>query len=411
LALKRAAMKIEYLRDGMHLRDLEAGNPGVRELLPPQAIRTGGRVRFVGMVRASGGESYMFLPKGGWRGEAEDAHKVAITTMAALSLYLQTMRREAKSPQNVGCDVLELAAELIDDFLQNGVIDQREAQASREVGKPDWAATFARDTPFHDCEGRTSFTSIRTQIVKSRVTSEISELHSAIMDEVICEHGWWLGVGPAVLDQFYHNCVPPREEALTVVAKARATSWSARAKRTMDLLEAYVLLGTGQADGVHATGVSDFSAVWEWMLAKVLIGNDRGWSKCLPRMAIRKRDGTVETVGDLRPDIVLREGPHLKIVDAKYYVASGASDMPGSADIRKQNDYLAALESIVDDGMTFSNHFAFPSEQTGEGGIAEIFQATASGAILAGSKPIICDYISISEVMNAVVQGRKMRYP
>lgn len=403
-------MPIKYLRDGAHLRELERSFPGLKELLPTQAIRTGGHVRFVGMVSAPEGGNFMFLPKGGWRNDPEEAHQVAAATMGAINSYLQCMRREARSPENVGCEVLELAAELADDFLQNGIIDQREAQASREVGRPDWAATIARDTPFQDCKGRTSFTSIRTQIVKSNTTSEISNLHSAIMDEVIREHGWWLGVSPAVLDATRRN-ESTRQETLATIVRARASSWSANAKRTMDLLEAYLQLGSGHVDGIHAMGISDFSAVWEWMLAKVLVGNDRSWARCLPRIAIRKRDGTVEAVGDLRPDIVLRDGDHLKLVDAKYYLASGANDIPGSVDIRKQHNYMRALESVVDKGTTISNHFAFPSEATGKGEIGEIFHATKDGGVSECSKPILCDYISIADVMHAVGQGRKIMYP
>ena len=404
-------MTTEFLRDGMTIAEIDRIDSEIRPLLPQGSTKAGMKVRFVGVLATPGGRNYAFLPKGGSRNCPAAALDVARMSMWVTVAYLRFNRRCGRMPAGAGKETLELAAEIADDFLENGLLGVRDTRHGRHRGKPDWAATLAKDTPHIDRKGRPAFATIRTRSSYDDDEVDVSEIHASVIRDVLRTHAWWLGVSMSVIPGGPDGG-RSLAEAFDIVESARARSWSSEERRTMDLVEDYLRGGTsGSPNGGHCVGIVDFSAVWEWMLAKVLRNNESSWSKRLPRIAYSTRDGHVVEAGGMRPDIILKNGDELKLVDAKYYAASGADDMPGRNDIRKQHDYMHGLKEIAGKDFRLSNHFAFPSVRDGDGEIREIFHRSADGTVSDCSAPIQCAYVSVEAVMRAVMAGRKIDFP
>lgn len=395
----------KFLRDGMRLAEIAEIDPDICTLLPRVATRTGERVRFVGVVQTGRAARYMFLPKGGWRADSDEAMKIGRLAMEATLRFLRSNKREGRRPEADGNAILELVNEIADDFLDHGIVDRREIVRGIDDGKPDWAATIAKNAPHIDSNGQLVFTTTRTRRLYDNSGSDLSDLHAFILGEIQSRHGWWLGMTPAMIPET-ETSFSDIHGSLCIVREVLAQSCSARTKRTAALLEAYILGGANTADGAYATGVSDFSAVWEWALGRIVRGQETcSWTKRFPRLFCETSEGRINIHGDIRPDIIVREGTHLRVVDAKYYEATGTHDIPGRDDIRKQQEYLRTLESVAGEGFTLSNHFVFPSEKTGEGWMSRIVeQPDYAGRATA----IDCSYLSVEEVLKAAVTGRSV---
>jgi hypothetical protein len=400
--------------DRMPVNRLWQENPETLTLLEERGIgKTGDRktVHFCGLADAGTEGAVFFLPRHA-QGSPGEMLKTAGLTMRVLARY----GREVESRKGiVGSpgDNAALAALIYDlarDFRDNGIYSERERYGARNSGKADWKRTISRETPFLTSSGTPVYPDTRTTRSLASHETLLAQIQAAVLSEIVEKHSWWLS-GIASRAGELRSFRPPPLPRFLWPGKLRLLLPLLYARRPVFLANAmisYLEKTAGNAGGKFVCGVEDFSSVWEHMLRKVLPGVEEGWNARLPKPGyVRADSGNVEMQQGMKTDIVVRDGTHLTVVDAKYYGATGKGRVPGWPDIVKQLFYEMALKTVVSNDETVSNCFAFPS---GGGSIqayerVHIYNPDQTNTDTGAFPEIDCRYFDILHVMGKYLNG------
>lgn len=399
--------------DRIPVNQLRQENPETLHLLEERGIGKIGRretVHFCGLADAGAEGAVFFLPRHA-QGNPGEMLKTASLTMRVLARYgreVESRKGIAGSPGD-NAALAALIYDLARDFRDNGIYSERERYRARNSGKPDWKRTISREMPFLTSSGIPVYPDTRTTRSLDSHEMLLAQIQAAVLSEIVEKHSWWLS-GIASRAGELRSFRPPPLPRFLWPGKLRLLLPSLYARRPVFLantMMSYLDETSGNAEGDFVCGVEDFSSVWEHMLRKVLPGVEEGWNAKLPKPGyVRAVSGEVEMLErGMQTDIVVRDGTHLTVVDAKYYEATGKGSVPGWPDIVKQLFYEMAIKAVVADGTTVSNCFAFPS-----GGVSsqpfETVRIYYPDQAMVGAFPEIrCRYYDIRSVMEAYRSG------
>ena len=182
------------------------------------------------------------------------------------------------------------------------------------------------------------------------------------------------------------------------------------------LLIRYMEEDRSVSGGVFVAGVADFEHVWEVMLRQTLPNEEsKRWNVLLPKPAYLDQQEKVQTIGSgMEMDIVVREQradtDHLRILDAKYYAATGTGSVPKTGDIVKQLMYETAMKAAIENvgsGESVSGGFIFPSGDNHRKPF--VLAGLTSGQTIDSRFPSIdIHYVDIASVMSAYVARQKL---
>ena len=414
LALANNMAVVPEIRiDRMPVNHLRQENPETLNLLEERGIGKTGRretVHFCGLADAGADDAVFFLPRHA-QGNPGEMLKTAGLTMRVLARF----GREVESRKGiVGSpgDNAALAAVIHDlarDFRDNGIYSERERYCARNSGKPDWKRTITREMPYLTSSGIPVYPDTRTTRSLDSHEMLLAQIQAAVLSEIVEKHSWWLS-GIASRAGELRSFRPPPLPRFLWPGKLRLLLPSLYARRPVFLANtmiSYLEETSGNAEGDFVCGVEDFSSVWEHMLRKVLPGVEEGWNAKLPKPGyVRAVSGEVEMLErGMQTDIVVREGTHLTVVDAKYYGATGKGSVPGWPDIVKQLFYETALKAVVADGETVSNCFAFPSGRKSRQPFETVRIYHPDQTMVRAFPEIGCRYFDMHSVMEAYCSG------
>jgi hypothetical protein len=405
----------EILVDRIPVNYLQTVQPEIAALLSAHGIgKIGERetVHFCGLASAAGTGAAFFLPRHAQQNSVKDL-RVAGLTMRALARFgrdVESRKGVARGPTD-NATLAALIADLAQDFRDNGIYSERSRYPSRNSGKPDWKRTISGETPFQTSSGVVVFPEIRTSKTLDSQKNPLALIQAAVLGEIVSMHAWWLeGVEARSAElRFFRKPAMPRFLWPAALRSLLPGLFATRPIFLANALIDYLEETSGHVGGNFVCGVEDFSTVWEHMLRRVLRGVEDNWNARLPKPGyVRKEDGVVEmSERGMQTDIIVRNGNHLEIIDAKYYGATGKGSVPGWPDIVKQLYYQMALEKVVTE-ETVSNCFAFPA---GRGtaqpySLARIYTSPEDPA--PGFPEIGCRYLDIIDVLEAYSSNRKI---
>lgn len=344
-------------------------------------------------------------------GQEDENLVTARLTMRALARFgLESGERPGVASEAEGnTGLLAVISELASDFLEHGIFSERTRYAATSGGKPNWARTVSRETAFIDSGGSVVYPNIRTSRYRDSSDSLLARVQAKVLIEIAGQHGWWLDGLEGREHELKRYQAPslPRQLWSTHLRLMLPELYAARSIRLANSLIAYLEDSRDRRSGENYFGVNDFHTVWEHMLRRSLAGVEEGWNNRLPRPAYYRPGGTYEVQArGLQTDIVLRDGEHLTIVDAKYYDATFVGNSPELSDIVKQMFYEFAFRSVGDEEL--SGCFVFPSSTDGDGPFSEIRFRHRDDREEEFFPKIECFYVSISRVMKAYTERRKI---
>lgn len=380
-------------------------------------------VHFCGVVVASSGEAVVFLPRHCRNSSVSDPKRMARLTVKALARYGR--EAQSRSGHSAGSaetvSVLPVIHDIATDFTNYGIYADRLRYKSRDTGKPDWKSTIATEVPLLRQSGVAVYPTMRTTRVIDSHDVPLARIQAAILREIADRHGWWLGTGfKTAIKNLPAIELPslPRPLWSSALREALNGLYALRPMTLASLLIRYMEEDLSVSDGAFIAGVSDFERVWEVMLRQTLPNEEsKRWNALLPKPAYLDQQEKVQTIGSgMEMDIVLREqradADHLRILDAKYYAATGTGSVPKTGDIVKQLMYETAMKAAIENvgsGESVSGGFIFPS---GDNHTEPFAQAgLTSGQTIDGRFPSIdIHYVDIASVMSAYVSRQTFEF-
>lgn len=369
-------------------------------------------VHFCGLASATVGSSVFFLPRQTEALEYNIQIDLARLTMQVLARFGREVesRKGASRESSDNSSLIALIHELANDFRQNGIYAERVRYNSRNQGKPNWQRTLSNNLPFFSSDDAPVYSEIVTRKALDAHENPLSMIQSEVLREIMNRHSWWLGGLNSRTNELYSFKKPKgnRNQWSRVLKHYRQNLFSSRALFLVETLSDYLDKTGTESDGVFLYGVEDFQTVWEHMLRKVIPNVESGWNTRLPKPGyIRNSDGSVVMhERGMQTDIITREGANLKIVDAKYYEATGIKSVPGWSDIVKQLFYEKAVRS-VDPSLNVTNCFIFPASKSRPPEFAEIRMYNQNKVEVPSLSKIECKYAETSSVMNAYSKRQK----
>lgn len=398
----------------MAVNALARSHPQVLDVLRKQGLgktEPRGTVHYCGLVQGEDGRPVFFLPRQSDNSSAFKALNSAKLTMKAMARFGREVESRRGSVHSEGGNAMLIALvyELAEDFRQNGIYAERVRFAARNDGKPHWTRTLGKELPFLTGSGEPVFATIRTRKALDAHENPLSQIQAVVLREVFEKHAWWLGGVSSRKAELRSFPAPrsPRTQWTRILRSYRQSLYASRALFLVEALCDYIDGVGGEASGEFLYGVEDFHRVWEQMLRKVLPNVQGGWNTRLVRPGyIRASDKTVSLKDGMETDIIVGIGDDLRIIDAKYYDATGSGSVPGWPDIVKQVYYDKALR-IAAPGKKVTNCFVFPTNglRSPEFSSAGVFlpdKTPSSGFTVIG-----CHYADTRQVLEAYVHRLK----
>ena len=404
------------LQDRCSIAKLRYRNPELAQgLNRPQFGIKGGHetIQFCGMAHVEHDMSFVFLPR---KAIVEDENENLVTAQLTMRT-LARFGREIAARTGIahGGDgetgLLAIIAELARDFIDHGVYSERIRFPSRNSGKPQWIKTVVRETAFIDADDNVVYPQIRTTRSQDSHENLLARVQASVLREIATHHAWWIEGLAARMDEL-RQFAAPSISRITWAQHLRLILprlFASRAVRLATALIDYLERGSGRREGDVYFGVRDFHVVWEYMLRRVLKGVQPNWNSQLPRPGYHKRDGGIDVQSrGLRMDIVLKDSDNnLCVVDAKYYDADTVENAPGIPDLVKQFFYEIALKSVAKENV-ITGCFVFPCSTDNRGNYTSIRMHFRDNTLASHFPKIDCRYMSVSSVMRAFVEGRKI---
>jgi|GEM_PF-2111961 len=349
---------------------LEKNHPEILQILAEtEKGKTGSkdRVHFCGLAHASAGDSVFFLPRniGGSEVTPDGRTALAKLTMRAMARYgRETVSRTGSSAdEGDHSNLVSVVEEIASDFFRYGIYSERTRIKGRNSGKPDWKRTIQTEIPMISADGDVVYSELRTSRSLDSHDNPLSRIQAAILREILGAHSWWLE-GPAGAHRQlapFNAPIVPRALWANSLKSLLPGLYANRPVSLVKSLLRYLYETAQEKAGSFLFGVEDFERVWEEMLRQVL-PNVLNGKLNLPKPGYKMACGKVRFVSKgLLPDIIVKKGNKIEILDAKYYDANSIGGMPGTPDISKQTIYELAIRSMFPKNLSISNAFVFPS--------------------------------------------------
>ena len=407
-------VSIRFLHDRHGKAALDASHGNVAEALRKRRsvmMENGNEtVAWVGIARTGDEDSCFFLPHGAPE-DKDDREHFACQLMRAIVRFSREAGREGDGREKESSTNTALLAELAADYRDHGLYARREKLKANRDGKPDWARTVRSKTAFPAANGALLYTELATTRYSSRATNMVAQIQEQVIADIHRAHSWWLGPWFGSREAPRPDRAPawPRETRARMLRLARRDLYENRAIRLVGLLIAFLEQEKETGEGEVFCGISDFSRLWEVMLRETIPGVESGWNSRLPRPAYFRGDGTRESTSGMEPDLVVRSGGQILILDAKYYRATSKGYLPGVQDISKQIVYQQALEATCEVAAgSIVNAFAFPGAVTQREPFERIRFMLPDGSAAPGFPPVLCQYVSVRDVVEAYAGRRKL---
>ena len=370
-------------------------------------------VQFCGLLRF-GNKAAMFVPKMSLVGDQAQRLECATLTMQTLAKYGREHRDEKgeEASDFDGATSVSVVKFLADDFAQHGLFVDRVREASRNGGKVDWTKTLSRKLPFLTEEDVLVFSKLSQTTNQNRTHGNLSRIQASVLSEIETQHGWWLA-GLARQKALLARAPKSTVSSSLWIDQLQVELNTLYSQRSIDLARAlidYLENLKSQKLGRQVFGVENFHSIWELMLQRVIEGVDQSILKDFPKPIYRLRgsSGNEKREDGMRPDMIVRQGTRLHVIDAKYYGATTGAKAPGWSDIVKQLVYDQALGTIIKDGEDVKNWFLFPWKQNGSGPLSHMELVQDNDEKEPFFPEIRCGYLSVKDVMKAYLLNGKI---
>lgn len=380
-------------------------------------------VQFCGLVCALEEQnitSAVFLPRKAKPSGKSDLDTAKVT-MQVIAKYSRSNAREDISGQDdSGGSWLSIIKSIADDFTEYGIYSDRHRIQGRNNGKPNWARTIVRETPFVGNNGNIVYPDFCSSKTQDNLDNFLAQIQVAVLKAISKDHGWWLTELTKDFSKLQGFRSPSTDRQFWAI-KLKASLprlFSNRAIRLTNYLLKYLERDSYNSKSPLLFGLDDFHNVWEKMLREVLENTEDGWNTKLSRPHFYSDDAAPPKTApkkQMEMDIIVRQGSNLVIVDAKYYDATTIATSPSWPDISKQLMYEIAMKDLMGkEGFNGEIHscFVFPDylENSGET-FTDIRMEYSQSRQPSDLPQIKCFYMPIIEVMQAYLNNEKISLP
>lgn len=388
--------------DGVSIHDIDED---VRKVVIDRlgSKETSSGVDFVGLIW-SGDTPSIFWPKGMRR---------RVDWKTDVRLLVRSLRRAARSSNKGGRKTDSLGQiemppeiELLEDYEQNGLFDPRERNyRSGYNGKIDWGRTIKMKTPVPGKNGSPVY--IEPMVgFNSDSRGIIRKLHAYAVGIADEKFSWLLSSdGQPRARELHGQRLPVSLRiALGLVRSELGRQFSDQKKKQLRLVEAF--LSREDASGSFSDsclGITSFHTVWEQMCSSYYGDQKSHYQSPAIPCYLFGTETRMEASNAPRPDVVIRDGDCLAVIDAKYY--DFAKTKPAWHDLVKQFFYAKAYSNDPQYSR-IENVLVLP-DTSGEQASHAVVTDRDSVRMDSEFMPIKLVFLDVVEVMSHFVRGKE----
>lgn len=306
-------------------------------------------IKFVGFVMY-GNQTFVSVPKQFAATDEELNQEDFKIILASLLKYRRTHRVNLLDnhvfygDDNPDCNLICVAIELLDDFIQNGFLSRQQAKEKTNIGgRTDWNKTIRKFTPIFS-RGQPIYDKRTVKQKRNNTEDKLTAIHQLVLRQCLKDWGWFYRLSD--------NIVPPvrlnlsKTEMIRLLEKEQRSVYRDRELKVIRLLIQYLKSSTStdQSKSIQTLATLYFQNIWESVCGYVMENCYPQLSSLLPQP---KYVGALSTYKlEQRPDIFTMCKPDFIISDAKYY--NYETNVPGWHDVVKQFFYYYSLNTVKD---------------------------------------------------------------
>jgi len=372
-------------------------------------------VSFCGVV-IDKSKTYVFLPREVDISSVslDDSFKYSALLMRTIEMYaresLNFVNSEEHGDMFEHISSLGLVKQILENYLHNGLYQQKKKQTQINNGKTCWQTTISKSFPVFNNLKQPIYTELFGKRFRYNYHNVIAQIQASIIRDLDRRFSWLLTGKKGLLAPELHDIEginKSKDWQIIRLKQEKQSTYSQAELNTISALISY--LENSSFTGSFCCGLTKFHYTWEHMIYKVL-PNTFDLNSQLPSPTYVKSSGEYmeDNRKGMRTDVALHH-PDIKkviIVDAKYYAVS-KGNLPGWHDLVKQFYYVKSARLIFPDDYVFSNIFLFPGA-IGAVSSAIIKNPKNNDAFNNEFPPIYCFYQCPLKLMESYVTGTEL---
>jgi hypothetical protein len=359
--------------------------------------------------------TYIFLPMEVdiKRISYDDSYKYSALLMRTIEMYaresLNSVYSEEPSQNLESVSGLGVVRKILENYLQNGLYQQKVKQVNRNSGRTCWRTTIANSFPVLNKLKQPIYTELYGKKVKYNSQNVVAKIQATIVSNLDERFSWLITGKKGLIAPELGDVEKLSQSVDWQIATLKREKYNTYSQADLTLISSlinYLEECYFGFESTYACGLTKFHTTWEHMLRQVT-PNTFDLNSILPAPVYRKESS--ERVPNNRKrmetDIAIHHPTKDKIiiVDAKYYAVS-KGNLPGWHDLVKQFFYIKAARLVYSADYCFSNVFIFPGSE-GEIKTAVVTKINSEIPLTEEFPTIHCFYICPLIVMESYVTG------
>lgn len=301
---------------------------------------------------------------------------------------------------------IKIAIWLLIDYENNGIFNEYiHNYKVDKTGNINWSRTIKTQIP---CSSNSNFIYSDFIVRKKNkdINNQVIQIHKAIIENCINNIGW---LYPHInIDR--GNKLPFSKNICINILKKEFTISNLDSKKQLlnNMIKFLMCIG----DDIDNFKIAEYKTeyfmnIWEDML-NVVFGNENA-DNYYPNAKWNIIGKESINASSLRPDVILREGNKVYVLDAKYYkfgVTNNVLDLPQSSDITKQmlySSYIVSNKQLYGVDIAYD---AFLIPYNGKG--KEVFKLVGNATVDIDKfkdNKVDCILVDIKTIMQSYLQG------
>lgn len=329
-------------------------------------------VSFCGLILLES-KKYIFFPLSSDRSIIDsNPYHYSNLLISSLNKYFNSTKNIVFHPDDelqesdlLGLDQLNVRKNIIDDYLNKGLIISEINTLKKNRGKIDWRATLNKSLIFPDQNNCPIYIDFYS---KNRINFdyEITKIHVGVLQKIFLDNVFFDNRFKKLPYDIKHadKSKLSINSQIKLLKSELKNQYKDRSIRVIKLLINFLSNFHTEKQGTNIIGVTKFHCAWEHMLLKIF-NNTISLNGMLPkpRYISTIKDMKHAIKDGMRTDIVVIDEieKSISILDAKYYKATNSQNSPGWGDLVKQFFYEKALKTLPQySDYTVKNILIFP---------------------------------------------------
>lgn len=301
---------------------------------------------------------------------------------------------------------IKIAIWLLCDYENNGIYNEYiHNYKIDKKGNINWERTIKTQIPYVS-NNNLVYTDFVVRQKDHDTNNKVILIHKAIIESCINNIGW---LYPHIKIDKYNKLPFSKTICINILKKELTVSNLDSKKQLLKNMINFLMCTGDDIDNFKMDEYKTeyFMNIWEDML-NVVFGNENA-EEYYPKAQWKIVGKNNFNASSLRPDVILRDGKIVYVLDAKYYkygVTENVLDLPQSSDITKQmlySSYIVSNKNIYGVDIAY-DAFLIPYN----GRWNDIFKLVGSATVDIDQfkdKKVYCILVDIKSIMQSYVQG------